>query len=101
MDTQVLFVEPSLNTLVELVEDNIYKWHIKLFGFDPTTQIAEDLFLYESVRPGRDHVLVEVIFPKYVVHLQHFHHQQLSQHATFYACGLSSISSIYWTHNSW
>jgi len=45
------------------MEDSLYKWHVKLFGFDPTTQIAEDLFLYESARPGRDHVLVEVIFP--------------------------------------
>jgi hypothetical protein len=40
------------------------QWHVKLYGFDASTQIAEDLFLYESVRPGRDHVLIEVLFPK-------------------------------------
>jgi hypothetical protein len=41
---------------------------VRLYGFDASTQIAEDLFLYESVRPGRDHVLIEVLFPKYVAH---------------------------------
>eukprot|EP01127_Copromyxa_protea_P016759 TRINITY_DN5040_c0_g1_i1.p1 TRINITY_DN5040_c0_g1~~TRINITY_DN5040_c0_g1_i1.p1 ORF type:complete len:239 (-),score=23.78 TRINITY_DN5040_c0_g1_i1:159-875(-) len=48
---------------VELVEDNLYKWHVKFYGFDTSTQIAEDLFMYESARPGRQHVLVEVLFP--------------------------------------
>eukprot|EP01126_Amoeba_proteus_P039302 TRINITY_DN4137_c0_g1_i9.p1 TRINITY_DN4137_c0_g1~~TRINITY_DN4137_c0_g1_i9.p1 ORF type:complete len:196 (+),score=32.29 TRINITY_DN4137_c0_g1_i9:64-588(+) len=47
---------------ITLVEDNIYKWHVKLFGFEG--QLAEDLFIYESSRPGRDHVLIEVIFPR-------------------------------------
>eukprot|EP01122_Echinamoeba_exundans_P005527 TRINITY_DN15680_c0_g1_i1.p1 TRINITY_DN15680_c0_g1~~TRINITY_DN15680_c0_g1_i1.p1 ORF type:complete len:284 (-),score=61.51 TRINITY_DN15680_c0_g1_i1:213-1064(-) len=49
---------------VEPVDDNMYKWHVKLFGFDATTQIAQDLFMYESSRPGRDHVLMELIFPR-------------------------------------
>lgn len=45
------------------VEDNIYKWHVKLFGWDDDAQIKQDLTLYESLTQ-RDHVLLEVIFPK-------------------------------------
>lgn len=39
------------------------QWHVKLFGWDAEAQIKQDLTLYESVT-GRDHVLLEVIFPK-------------------------------------
>eukprot|EP01090_Pellita_catalonica_P013057 TRINITY_DN3011_c0_g1_i1.p1 TRINITY_DN3011_c0_g1~~TRINITY_DN3011_c0_g1_i1.p1 ORF type:complete len:235 (-),score=41.49 TRINITY_DN3011_c0_g1_i1:19-723(-) len=46
---------------VQTVEDNIYKWHVKLFGFDQGSQIQQDMFMYESVT-GKDHVLVEVAF---------------------------------------
>eukprot|EP00029_Vermamoeba_vermiformis_P001426 TRINITY_DN11597_c0_g1_i1.p1 TRINITY_DN11597_c0_g1~~TRINITY_DN11597_c0_g1_i1.p1 ORF type:complete len:290 (+),score=39.84 TRINITY_DN11597_c0_g1_i1:26-895(+) len=48
---------------VEPVDDNVYKWHVKLFGFDMNTQIGQDIFMYESAKPGRDHVLMEVLFP--------------------------------------
>eukprot|EP00026_Physarum_polycephalum_P018759 Phypoly_transcript_20469.p1 GENE.Phypoly_transcript_20469~~Phypoly_transcript_20469.p1 ORF type:complete len:178 (+),score=6.00 Phypoly_transcript_20469:123-656(+) len=47
---------------VEVVDDNLYKWHVKLHSFEPPAQIFEDLFLYES-ETGRDHVLLEVLFP--------------------------------------
>ncbi|ELR18414.1 Ubiquitinconjugating enzyme subfamily protein [Acanthamoeba castellanii str. Neff] len=40
------------------VEDNIYKWHVKLFGWDDDAQIKQDLTLYESLTQ-RDHVLLE------------------------------------------
>jgi len=48
---------------VQPIGDNLYKWHVKLFGWDQGAQIKEDLMLYESVT-GRDHVLLEIIFPK-------------------------------------
>jgi hypothetical protein len=36
---------------------------VKLFGWDDDAQIKQDLTLYESLTQ-RDHVLLEVIFPK-------------------------------------
>jgi hypothetical protein len=36
---------------------------VKLFGWDDDAQIKEDLTLYETCTQ-RDHVLLEVIFPK-------------------------------------
>jgi len=47
---------------VDVVDDNIYKWHVKLHSFEAPTQIHEDLFLYEGAT-GRGHVLLEVLFP--------------------------------------
>jgi len=44
------------------VDDNMYKWHVRLFGWDEGSQIKEDMFLFESVT-GKDHVLLEVLFP--------------------------------------
>jgi len=71
------------------VGDNIYQWHVRLFGWDDGTQVSvvvvigvvivvccgccvillpnalqikQDMFLYESVT-GKDHVLLEVLFP--------------------------------------
>jgi len=49
---------------VEIADDNIYKWFVKLYGFEVDSQIHQDLFLYSSTKPGRDHVLMEVIFPR-------------------------------------
>jgi len=54
---------PNEGFEVEMVDDNVYKWHIKLGQFDKDTQIFQDMFLYESERAGRDHVLLEAIFP--------------------------------------
>jgi len=48
---------------VDVVNDNLYKWHVKLHSFEAPSQIFEDLFMYESANPGRNHVLLEVIFP--------------------------------------
>eukprot|EP01120_Amphizonella_sp_Union-15-10_P000304 TRINITY_DN10324_c0_g1_i1.p1 TRINITY_DN10324_c0_g1~~TRINITY_DN10324_c0_g1_i1.p1 ORF type:complete len:259 (+),score=59.75 TRINITY_DN10324_c0_g1_i1:48-824(+) len=48
---------------IEMADENVYKWNIKLNGFEKNTQIFQDLFLYESARSGRDHVLMEAIFP--------------------------------------
>eukprot|EP01087_Luapelamoeba_hula_P002699 TRINITY_DN1240_c0_g1_i1.p1 TRINITY_DN1240_c0_g1~~TRINITY_DN1240_c0_g1_i1.p1 ORF type:complete len:372 (-),score=110.32 TRINITY_DN1240_c0_g1_i1:52-1167(-) len=56
---------------VEPVNDNIYKWHVKLFGWDNDTQIKQDLILFESVT-GKDHVLMEIIFPKDYPHVPFF-----------------------------
>eukprot|EP01121_Diplochlamys_sp_Union-15-3_P001690 TRINITY_DN11475_c0_g1_i1.p1 TRINITY_DN11475_c0_g1~~TRINITY_DN11475_c0_g1_i1.p1 ORF type:complete len:190 (-),score=30.38 TRINITY_DN11475_c0_g1_i1:10-579(-) len=53
---------PSEGFEVTMVEENVYKWHIKLFKFDKDTQIYNDLSLYAAERPGRDHVLLEAIF---------------------------------------
>jgi len=47
---------------IETVNDNIYKWHVTLFGFDESTIIQEGLNLYKA-STGRDHVLMEVLFP--------------------------------------
>lgn len=47
---------------VDLADDNIYKWHVRLANFDPTVNLATDIAMYESAM-GRDHVLLEVIFP--------------------------------------
>jgi len=47
---------------VEPVNDNIYKWKVSFFGFDDSTQISQDLKLYEATT-GRNNVLMEIIFP--------------------------------------
>jgi len=33
---------------VELVDDSLFRWRVKLDHFDPTCQLFQDLFLYES-----------------------------------------------------
>eukprot|EP00005_Dracoamoeba_jomungandri_P003665 CAMPEP_0174253666 /NCGR_PEP_ID=MMETSP0439-20130205/3032_1 /TAXON_ID=0 /ORGANISM="Stereomyxa ramosa, Strain Chinc5" /LENGTH=247 /DNA_ID=CAMNT_0015334815 /DNA_START=254 /DNA_END=994 /DNA_ORIENTATION=- len=48
-------------------DDNIYKWDVKLFGWDENSQIKEDMFLYESAT-GKGHVQMEVVFPKNYPH---------------------------------
>jgi len=47
---------------VETVQDNLFVWHVKLFNFDENTQIFNDLLLY-TAETGRDHVLLEILFP--------------------------------------
>mmetsp|Transcript_12279 Transcript_12279/g.16982 ORF Transcript_12279/g.16982 Transcript_12279/m.16982 type:complete len:263 (+) Transcript_12279:111-899(+) len=47
---------------IEVVDDNIFKWHVTLFGFSEETQIAQDLQMYKA-ETGKDNVLLEVIFP--------------------------------------
>eukprot|EP01100_Stratorugosa_tubuloviscum_P002567 TRINITY_DN1605_c0_g1_i1.p1 TRINITY_DN1605_c0_g1~~TRINITY_DN1605_c0_g1_i1.p1 ORF type:complete len:310 (+),score=123.67 TRINITY_DN1605_c0_g1_i1:69-998(+) len=42
--------------------DNIYHWHIKLFGFDKGTPLQKDLEKLES-KGGINHVLLEMKFP--------------------------------------
>jgi len=54
------------------VNDNMYKWHVKFFGFDKSSQIHEDLFLYQTVHPTRDHVLMEIIFSSRYPHYPPF-----------------------------
>eukprot|EP01094_Clydonella_sp_ATCC50884_P008778 TRINITY_DN1832_c0_g2_i1.p1 TRINITY_DN1832_c0_g2~~TRINITY_DN1832_c0_g2_i1.p1 ORF type:complete len:173 (-),score=52.05 TRINITY_DN1832_c0_g2_i1:168-686(-) len=46
---------------VTLQEENIYKWHVKLGNFEGV-QLAADIQMYNDVM-GRDHVLLEVVFP--------------------------------------
>lgn len=48
---------------VEVDDDNLYKWRIKLFGFDKSLKLTKDLKSYQKKHPGRDHVLIEAIFP--------------------------------------
>jgi hypothetical protein len=33
---------------VELVDDSVFRWHVRLGHFDPSCQLFQDLFLYES-----------------------------------------------------
>jgi len=49
---------------IEVDDDNFYKWRVKMFNFDEETKLAKDLIKYSKLRDGRDHVLVEVLFPK-------------------------------------
>jgi len=52
----------QLGFQVSPLNDNLYQWRVRLFGFDDDAQIRQDLFMYESVT-GRDHVMLEVLFP--------------------------------------
>jgi len=47
---------------IEPVEDNIFKWNVYLFDFDPLSQIKQDLELYCEAT-GKENVLLEVNFP--------------------------------------
>jgi len=39
---------PVKGFTAELVDDNLYEWHIKCFGFDPDSQLASDLKKYKE-----------------------------------------------------
>lgn len=47
---------------IELVEDNLFKWEIYLFGFDAESQIKADLEIFKEAT-GKDKVKLEVTFP--------------------------------------
>lgn len=46
---------------VQTVDDNLYEWDVKLYGFDPKDQLAKDLAEYKK-RFEIDHILLRVKF---------------------------------------
>jgi len=46
-------------------EDNLFVWHVKMFGFHDEKQFTEDLKKYKNEHgSGKDYVLFEMTFPK-------------------------------------
>uniref|UniRef100_A0A6G1S924 Ubiquitin-conjugating enzyme E2 Q2 n=1 Tax=Aceria tosichella TaxID=561515 RepID=A0A6G1S924_9ACAR len=46
---------------VELVDDNIYEWHVKLFKFDPESKLHKSLQQWRE-NGGKDHILLHVVY---------------------------------------
>ncbi|CAB4063221.1 UBE2Q [Lepeophtheirus salmonis] len=46
---------------VELVNDSLYEWNVKIMRVDPDSQLAEDLKRLKE-REGKDHILMSFIF---------------------------------------
>lgn len=46
---------------VELVNDSLYEWNVKLMIVDPDSKLHEDLQLLKE-REGRDHILLNLLF---------------------------------------
>ena len=44
---------------VELINDNLYEWHAKLFRIDPDSPLAEDL-----AELNIPHILLHLVFPE-------------------------------------
>jgi len=44
------------------VDDNLYHWKLKLFGFDEASELAKDMKIYKQ-RTGQDFIDLEVTFP--------------------------------------
>ena len=43
---------------MELISDNLYEWHVRLFRIDPDSPLAEDL-----VELNIPHILLHIVFP--------------------------------------
>lgn len=43
---------------VELISDNLYEWHARLYHIDPDSPLAEDMHELKI-----DHILLHVVFP--------------------------------------
>jgi ubiquitin-conjugating enzyme E2 Q len=50
-----------LSSQVELVNDSLYEWNVKIMRVDPDSPLAEDLKKLKE-REGKDHVLLSFIF---------------------------------------
>ena len=46
---------------VELVNESLYEWHVKLMKFDADSPLAEDLKRLKQTR-GQDHILLKFAF---------------------------------------
>ena len=46
---------------VELVNDSLYEWNVKIMRVDPDSPLAEDLKKLKD-REGKDHILLSFIF---------------------------------------
>lgn len=46
---------------MELVNDSLYEWNVRLLSFDPDSQLHSDMQLLKD-KDGRDHVLLNVLF---------------------------------------
>ena len=43
--------------VVELVNDSLYEWHVKLYRFDPDSALYSDMTIYKE-KEGKDHILL-------------------------------------------
>lgn len=55
-DHQLMFL--FLTFQVELISDNLYEWHARLYHIDPDSPLAEDMSELKI-----DHILLHVVFP--------------------------------------
>ncbi len=46
---------------VELVNDSLYEWNVKIMRVDPDSPLAEDLKKLKE-REGKDHILLSFMF---------------------------------------
>ena len=46
---------------MELVNDSLYEWNVKILTVDPESPLAEDLKKLKD-REGKDHILLSFIF---------------------------------------
>lgn len=59
-----IYKSPSFKTgnyQVELVNDSLYEWNVKILTVDPESPLAEDLKKLKD-REGKDHILLSFIF---------------------------------------
>jgi ubiquitin-conjugating enzyme E2 Q len=47
----------------EPVQDNLYLWIVKFFGFEPNSDLAKDLERYKKTNNGIDYIELEMRFP--------------------------------------
>ena len=49
------------NVQVELVNDSLYEWNVKIMRVDPDSPLADDLRKLKE-REGKDHILLSFMF---------------------------------------
>lgn len=46
---------------VDLINDSLYEWNVKMFRFDPDSALHTDLMLLKE-KEGKDHILLNILF---------------------------------------
>ena len=48
--------------LVELVDDSLYEWNVKIRNVDPESPLSEDLKEFKKTEDDKDHILLSLKF---------------------------------------
>lgn len=57
---------------VELVNDSLYEWNVKLFRVDPDSPLHADMNILRE-KEGKDHILLNMLFKVWLVFPTHPH----------------------------